>query len=90
MAILNYNDLNGFTPQTNLPITFLLPTHTFAPQLITYVSSYLLHATFTENFMALFTLLISSMIHQRGFFTPTQRISILLYKFNQIKIVEAY
>lgn len=52
MAILNYNDLDGFTPQTNLPFTFLLPTHTFAPQLVTYVSSYFLHATFIENFMA--------------------------------------
>lgn len=40
--------------------------------------------------MSLIPLLISSMIHQQGFFTPTQKISILLYKFNQSKIVKAY
>lgn len=40
--------------------------------------------------MGLFCVLISSMIHQQGFFTPTQGISILLYKFNQSKIVNAY
>lgn len=80
MAILNYNDLNGFTPQINLPFAFLLPTLTFAPQSITYVSFYFLHPTFIKNFM---TCLISSkrgfissigfleMIHHQSIFVPT-------------------
>lgn len=37
--------------QTNLPFAFL-PTHTFAPQSITYVSFYFLHPTLIKNFVA--------------------------------------